>query len=276
MNSPHGIQLRDYQEAAIDHLYQYFSVNKGNPIVALPTGTGKSIVLGEFIRGACIKYPDTRVMMLTHVKELIEQNMGALLNLWPTAPAGIYSAGLKKRVIADVTFAGIQSVHKKPDIFGHVDLVVIDECHLVSPKSTTMYRKFLKGLRERNEYLKVVGFSATPFRLGQGMLTDTDKGLFDDVAFDLTDRNSFNWLIEQGWLAPLVPRRTAAQLDVEGVKTSGGEFILKQLQEHVDRDEITIQALRETVTLAEERDHWLIFASGIEHAEQVKGAEHTH
>jgi DNA repair protein RadD len=263
------IVLRDYQEACLDHIFKYFETNSGNPIAALPTGTGKSVIIGEFIKRACIGYPNTRVLMLTHVKELIGQNLKALLEVWPTAPAGVYSAGLKRKEHRPpVIMAGIQSVHRKSDIFGRVDLVLIDECHLVNPKNTTMYQKFLDGLRDINPKLKVIGFSATPFRLGQGMLTDADA-LFTDICFDLTSRDAFNWLIAQGWISRLIPKQPQMQLDITGVKISGGEFVLSDLQDKVDREAITIAALKETVALAADRKHWLIFASGIEHAKHI-------
>jgi DNA repair protein RadD len=266
------IVLRDYQEAALDHLYQYFTKHTGHPVVALPTGTGKSVIIGEFVRRALFWYPTTRILMLTHVKELIEQNMKALLKLWPTAPAGIYSAGLnRKEHRHNIIFAGIQSTYKKPSLFGHVDLILIDECHLVSPRGESMYGKLISKLTTKNPQLKVIGFSATPYRMKHGMLTD-DDGIFTDIAFDLTGRKAFNWLIAQGWISPLVPRQTDEELDVSGVRMSGGEFILKDLQEHVDHEEITTRALAETVRLASGRNRWLIFASGITHSEHVAEA----
>ncbi|MGW8180226.1 MAG: DEAD/DEAH box helicase, partial [bacterium] len=270
------IVLRDYQEASLDHLFRYFQENNGHPVLALPTGTGKSIIIGEFVRRALYWYPTTRILMLTHVKELIAQNVKALLNLWPTAPAGIYSAGLQRREHGySITFAGIQSVYKKAKLFGHIDLVLIDECHLVSPRAESMYGVMLAKLTAINPALKVVGFSATPYRMKHGMLTD-DDGIFTDVAFDLTGRNAFNWLIAQGWVAPLIPRQTEEELDVSGVRMSGGEFILKDLQEHVDHAEITARALAETTRLAAGRGRWLVFASGIEHSEHVAEALRTH
>lgn len=260
---------RDYQDASIFSIFDYFKHNTGNPLVALPTGTGKSYVIAEFNRRVFELYPDTKVMMLTHVHELITQNFDTLMNVWPTAPAGIYSAGIGRRDVGNsITYAGIQSVHRKPELFGHIDLIEIDEAHLVSPKSATMYRKFIDALREINPMLKVIGFTATAFRLGQGMLTD-DDGLFDDVCFDLTERDSFNWMIAQGWIAPLIPKKTDEQLDISGVRMSGGEFILSDLQNYVDQDRITIAALAEANMLAVNRNHWLVFASGIEHAEHV-------
>lgn len=263
------MKLRDYQEGAVHSIFDYFSQSTGNPIVAMPTGTGKSVVISDFTKRACITYPGTQVMMLTHVKELIEQNYKNLIKHWPTAPAGVYSAGLgRKEHKPPIVFAGIQSVYRKPQLFGRVDLVLVDECHLVSPKGTTMYRGFLDELRAVNPYLKVVGFSATPFRMGQGMLTD-DDALFTDVCFDMTSREAFNWLIAQGWLSRLVPKQTTAELDITGVRMSGGEFVLADLQDKVDKDAVTIAALKETVALASERRHWLIFASGVQHSEHV-------
>ena len=125
------MKLRDYQLQARDAIYQYFiNGNKGNPLVAMPTGTGKSLVIADFIKSACIQYMNTKVLMLTHVKELIVQNMKTLINIWPTAPAGIYSAGLKqKNANYQITYGGIQSCHKVPEIFGHIDLIIIDEIH---------------------------------------------------------------------------------------------------------------------------------------------------
>ena len=260
---------RDYQDACIFAIFDYFKHNKGNPVAALPTGTGKSFIIAEFNRQVFELYPDTKVMMLTHVHELITQNFDTLMNIWPTAPAGIYSAGVGRRDVGNsITYAGIQSVHRKPELFGHIDLIEIDEAHLVSPKSATMYRKFIDALRVINPQLKVIGFTATAFRLGQGMLTDED-GLFDDICFDLTERDSFNWMIAQGWISPLIPKHTDMQLDVSGVRMSGGEYILKELQEHVDQYTITMSALDETYRLANDRKHWLVFASGIEHAEHI-------
>ena len=93
------LSLRSYQRAAIDALYDYFGGNAGNPLVVMPTGTGKSVVIGGFIREAIAAYADTRVLALTHVKELTSQNFQALLRAWPEAPAGIYSAGLSRRDI---------------------------------------------------------------------------------------------------------------------------------------------------------------------------------
>ncbi len=160
--------------------------------------------------------------MATHVKELIEQNYKTLLRIWPAAPAGIYSAGLDRKDVGfPITYAGIGSIHKKAHVFQKVDILLIDEAHLLSPKSSTMYRKFIEKLKEFNPYLIVVGLTATPFRLGQGMLTN-EGGLFTHFCYDITGIDAFNRLINEGYLATLVPLRTKSELDVDGLHINQG------------------------------------------------------
>ena len=262
--------LRPYQELAVQAPFEYFTKKRGNPILALPTGSGKSVIIAEFVKRALKIYPMTRVLMLTHVKELIEQNFIKLLTLWPTAPAGIYSAGIGRRDVGfPITFAGIASVARKPELFGRIDLVIIDECHLVSHKEETMYVSFIDALMKANPYLKVIGLTATPYRLGLGLLTEGD--VFTDICYDLTTREAFNKLIEDGYLCKLVPRHTRAELDVSDVKKQGGEFIQKDLQQAVDKASLTEAAINECLEVASERKHWLVFATGIEHAHHIAG-----
>jgi DNA repair protein RadD len=259
---------RDYQAAAVASLFAYFSSGKrGNPLIALPTGTGKSIIIADFIQQVLVSYPTTRVMMLTHVRELIEQNHSKLLTLWPLAPAGIYSAGLNRKDRGyPILFGGVSTVAKAdPAIFGRIDLLLIDECHLVSPKDETMYRKVIESLSTINPALKVVGLTATPYRLGHGMLV-APGGLFTDTCFDLTGIVAFNWLLSEGYLSRLIPKQPARELDLTGVHIQGGDYKQNELQAAVDKDEITFAAVREIIEHGAQRHHWLVFASGVEHA----------
>jgi DNA repair protein RadD len=270
-NGSTNIVLRDYQNAAIQLTFDFFARHhEGNPLIAIPTGTGKSLVIADFLRKAHQTYPTTRSMVLTHVKELIVQNFQALMSVWPQAPAGIYSAGVGRRDTGNpITFAGIQSVYKKADIFQHIDLLFVDEAHLVDSKRDTMYQQFVNGLKEINPHLRVIGTTATAYRLGRGMLLEDDGGLFTHIGFDLTDRKGFNWLLQEGWLSPIIPKRPNMLIDVDGVPMSKGDFQQGALQIRVDKQSVTEAAIRETVQLAYDRHHWLIFATGIEHAENV-------
>ena len=259
------MKLREYQVEAIRAVYDYFLRNTGNPLIAMPTGTGKSLVIAGLVQSAMWNWPNQRILILSHVKELLAQNHDKLLTLWPAAPVGIYSAGLgKKQTTKAITMAGIGSIAKKAEIFRHIDLIIIDEAHMVSDAEDTLYRTFIKDLKVINPNLKVIGLTATAWRLGTGKLTD--NGVFTDICFNITGLQAFNRLIAEGYLAPLIPRQTKQMLDVDGVHSRAGEFVASELQIAVDKLEVTQAALKEVLECAGGRNHWLIFASGVEHA----------
>ena len=267
-------ESRYYQDEAEYSIFEYFESKEGNPIVAMPTGTGKSVVIAKFLKKAFSRWPSMRVMMLTHVKELIEQNGKKLLSVWPTAPMGVYSAGLNERSNAlPIVFGGIQSV--APAIirgvdFGYRDLVIIDECHLLSQKDTGQYQVALTELKRINPQLKVIGFSATPYRLKQGLLTE--GGFFTDICYDITGYEAFNKLIAEGYMSPLISKRTSMKIDFSGVDIVGGEFNSKQVEEILDDDKVIYDAVKETVEYGYDRRAWLAFTSGTESAENIAQA----
>jgi DNA repair protein RadD len=262
------MQPRWYQTAGVEALWDYFRTKDGNPVLAYPTGTGKSVVIALIVEKALKEFPRTRIVKLTHVKELIQQNFDKLMEVWPLAPAGICSAGLGRRDVSyPVTYAGIGTVAKRPEVFGHIDLVIIDEAHRLSPKENTGYRKFIAALLQVNPHLRVIGLTATPYRLGQGSLTD--DGLFTDVCYDLTGYEAFNRLLAEGYLCPLVPRRPNREIDVSSVRITAGDFNEHDLQLASDREEITRHAVDEIMAQGSDRGHWLIFTSGVEHANHV-------
>lgn len=259
---------RPYQRDAIESVFTYYrNGNQGNPIIAMPTGTGKSIVIALLIQKIFQKYADQRVLTVTHVKELIKQNFGKLTDVWPTVPGGVYSAGLKRKDEGfPITFGGVQSMYRKPELFGHVDLMFIDECHLVSPNQDTMYGSLIKGLREVNPHMRVIGLSATPYRTQNGMLTDGP--IFTDLCFDNTHLSAFNELIRQGYLCKLRPVPTGEQINTEGLHTRAGEFIQKEVEAKVSGD-VTYRIADEIVARGATRNRWLVYAVSIEHAERL-------
>jgi DNA repair protein RadD len=263
------IQLRYYQQEALDALYNFFLTHQtGNPLIGLPTGTGKSVLPAAFIQGVMRQWPNQRFLMTTHVKELVAQNADELLGLWPEAPLGIYSAGLKQKDTAHpIIFGSIQSMIKHPDWFGHRDIAFVDEAHLVSAEESSQYQTFFAFMKLINPNLKIIGMSATLYRMGMGMITE--NGLFTDVVYDKTNLAGFNELLAQGYMAPLIPLRTKTELDVSDVSVVKGEFVSTQLQGAVDKAEITFNALKEMCHAGQNRKSWLIFASGIEHAEHI-------
>lgn len=262
------MKLRNYQNDAVNSIFGYFDNYTGNPVVAMPTGTGKSLVIADFIRRALHMFPNTRLQVLTHVKELITQNVGKLEALWPHAPIGVYSAGLGiKESNMPITFGGIASVIKIAESFGHIDLLLIDECHLLNPNADTMYATYIAILKAKNPFLKVIGFSATPWRMGQGLITD--GGVFTDICMDQTGIQAFNWFIQEGYLIKLIPRPTSVVIDLTGVGTSNGDYTPGQLQKASDQHHITKAALQEVCYYGANRKKWLIFCAGLEHAEHT-------
>lgn len=268
------MKLRQYQRDAIDSIYDWFRNHKtGNPAIVMPTGSGKSWVIAGFCQDALSQWPETRILMLTHQKELIEQNAEKLRLIWRNAPLGVYSASVGSRVMGEqITFAGIQSVHKKADELGHVDLIFIDECHLLNNAKQGMYRNLISELMAINPDLRIVGLTATPWRLGQGDITEGEESIFSD----LLDAVTIEELIHNGHLAPLRSKLTKTQIDTSQVKKRGGEYIEKDLQAAVDQPMVTEQAVSECVNLAGDRRSWLFFCTGVDHAHHVADCIRSH
>ena len=259
------MNLRSYQRAAIDMLYTWFERHEaGNPCVVMPTGSGKSIVIAELCRDALQQWPETRVLMLTHQKELIEQNAEKLRTLWPDAPLGIYSASIGRRQLDQITFAGIQSVRSRAKDIGHVDIAIIDECHLVSHANVGSYRRLLDDLLAINPALRVIGLTATPYRLGHGLITDA-PALFDD----LIEPTDVRELIKAGHLAPLKSKHTELTYDTAGIHKRGGDFIESELSERVNTTAQNVSVVEEIILRGRDRKTWLIFCAGVDHAYAV-------
>jgi DNA repair protein RadD len=262
-----NVELRDYQQRTIDDLYQWFKVNpKGHPCLVLPTGSGKSHIVAALCKDALQSWPETQILMLTHQKELIEQNAEKMLQHWEDAPLGIYSAGIGKKQLGEpITFAGIQSLKNRIDEMGYVDLVIVDECHLISHKEEGGYRNLLGRLIEINPKIRIIGLTATPFRLGHGLITEGDA-LFDA----LIEPTSIEELIHKGYLSPLRSKFTRHRLNTDGVHKRGGEFVEKELQLAVDNQQLNASIVTEVIERAGERRSWLFFCTGIDHATHIR------
>jgi DNA repair protein RadD len=267
------ILLRPYQDDGVDSVYGHFSERDDNPLVVVPTGGGKSPMLGKFIKGAIEQYPETRIVVLSHVAELVEQSYKTLLRIWPGAPASICSAGLgKKDLKGQIVFASIQSIYKHAYKLQRVDLIIVDEAQLIPPSGDGMYRKFLNELQQINPYVKAVGFTATPYRTSSGLLTDGDNPFFSSICYEI----GIGELIEQGYLCPPVSKAMTTKFDTSKVATRGGEFVPGALAEAVDRDALTAAAVEEVVAYGQDRKGWLAFGCSIEHAHHIRDAIRLH
>jgi len=264
-------QLRPYQHDAVESVFAYWARGgPGSPLVEMPTGSGKSLTMASVTRRIAQDY-GARVLVLAHRKELLAQDANAIRALWPDAPVGIWSAGLGSRQVRQVTVAGVQSVWRKADALGRVDVVIVDEAHLINTDESTTYARLLADLRAINPDLRLVGFTATPYRVGQGMLTDGDGALFDCIAY----KTSIRGLISEGYLSPLVPpTRALVQVDTSQARTIAGEWALADLEMAADLDAVNDAVASDVADaiLAGGRTSALVFGVSVAHATHLEQA----
>lgn len=256
--------LRDYQSEAVNAAWQWLCTQAGNPVIVLPTGSGKSLVIAQLASDAVNRYGG-RVLILQHRKELIRQNADKLRRMAPDLDIGIYSAGLKSRdTEADVVLAGIQSAYKHAFDFGQRNLVIIDENHLVPFDGEGIYRKFLADLRTANERLRVVGTTATPYRLDCGPVCRPDA-IFQKVCYSA----SIQRLIADEYLSNLTTQPAENTADTSGLRLRGGEFIAAECEGLFNQHDRVEAACAEIVFATRDRRSVLVFCSGVAHARHV-------
>jgi DNA repair protein RadD len=258
------ISLRPYQEAAIDAVYAHLSAREDNPCVVIPTGGGKGVIVGRFCADVVQRW-NGRILVLTHVKELVDQNATQAGRFLSPLLVGVHSAGLKRRdVDHPVIVAGIQSVYQKACDLGRFDVVLIDEAHLIPPDGEGMYQTFLADARGLNPHLRVVGLTATPFRLRDGSICAPDN-ILNTVCYEVGVKE----LIRDGFLSPLVSKAGKAKADTARLHVRGGEFVADEVEQLMDADDLVASACAEIAEQTRDRKACLIFAAGVQHAEHV-------
>ena len=255
------INLRPYQREAIQSIFTFFKQKRGKrPLVQAPTGSGKSYMIAGFCNEVNRRWPSQKILIISHVKEILEQDYKALKNLLPTADLGLYSAGLKKKKIRNITIAGIHSIYNKPDLFKQFDIIIVDEAHTIPPGKNSMYKQFFNAVKK-----PIIGFTATPFRLGAGYLHIGEDSFFDDVIFNI----SYKKLQDLGHLCQLSTKGTKKKLDAKGIKKQAGDYVVKELSMAFDREAITKEICQELTIYKDLRKKWLVFAIDIEHCEHI-------
>jgi len=239
-----------------DHLYVdgHFVVHHNS---------GKTPVMATICDDAVRRW-DGRVLVLAHVKELLEQTAGTLSAMAPQLDVGVYSAGLRRRDTEhSVIIAGIQSVYRRAgELFGErpFDIILIDESHLIPPEGEGMYRAFLADAKVINPHVRTVGLTATPFRMTSGPICRPDHFL-NSICYEISVKE----LIRDGYLCPLRTKAGIVRADTANLHVRGGEFIAGEVEELMDRDALVRAACDEIVQQTADRQSVLIFASGIQH-----------
>jgi len=267
--------LRPYQQEAVDATLKHFRKSNEAAVIVLPTGAGKSLVIAELARLARRK-----ILVLTHVKELVEQNHAKYQSYG--LRGGIFSAGLKRRESQhQVTFASVQSVSANLGQFQHeYSLIIIDECHRVSGEDTSQYQRIIEQLREKNPALKVLGLTATPYRLGMGWIyryhyrgfvrgTDEEQAKpFRHCIYELP----LSYMIRRGYLTqPELVDAAVAQYDFSALaQNSFGEYAEKEVNQLLSKHQrVTRAIIEQVVELAAKRQAVMIFAATVDHAQEI-------
>lgn len=270
-----GISLRPYQRNCIDAVTEYLYEQPGHPVFCLPTAAGKTIIFSAMFKEWMASWPTTRVCILAHRQELLEQTEKKFLGapgkpgVWPGAPISVYSAGLRRRETDQaILIAGIQSVYRRAAELPPFDVVLIDECHLVPFEDSAMYRRFLQDVQIRNPKVRFIGCTATDYRLDGGPIAGHEKALFSDVCFQANIQE----LIRDGYLCNLVSRSTKNKMDTKGIRKRGFDFSQKDLEDRFNENIIVEAAVEELMHLAADRNSILAFACGVDHAYNIAKA----
>lgn len=237
------LTLRPYQSEAIEALNRHLSEKPNNPCVVIPTGGGKSFIMAESIRRWKESYPPFRCIVLAHRKELVEQNSNEFIGLVGDGEVGIFSSGLKSHdTEKTITFAAIDSVYNKAGWFKPFDAIVVDEAHRIPVKGEGKYRTFIDECRHFNPNIRVIGFTATPFRLGSGPVCHKDY-ILNEIAYEANVGD----LIREGYLCPLRSKVSVHEPDLSKVKKSGGDYNGKALSEAVRGGDLVSRAVEDAM-----------------------------
>ncbi|MGO2161996.1 MAG: DEAD/DEAH box helicase [Vibrio toranzoniae] len=266
--------LRPYQADSVKSVIHYFRKHQTPAVLVLPTGAGKSLVIAELARLA-----KGRVLVLAHVKELVEQNHEKYEGYG--LKGSIFSAGLgRKETDQQVVFASVQSVVRNLDSFSNqFSLLVIDECHRVPDEKNSSYQKVITHLRENNSGIKVLGLTATPYRLGmgwiyqyhtRGQVRSDEPRFFRDCIFELPIR----YLLDEGFLTPArMIDAPVLSYDFSQLKpVSTGRYKEAELDMVIEQSKrATPQIVDQIIHLAQDKLGIMVFAATVRHAQEILG-----
>ena len=220
------MELRTYQQSSLDGTLGWLKTKITHPLIVLPTGSGKTIVFAHLIKTLYKQDPSQRFLIIAHRQELISQAKEKILNVWPNAPCGILSANLKQfNNTASIIIASRDTLASQTRLYKSlpVDYIIIDEAHHVSLDHNSRYRKIINHFEEIGSP-KVIGVTATPYRMGQGYIYGTKADFFGGVSHSV----SIPELIKQQYLCRLSAFAVAKEAIIDAskarLKFKGGDY----------------------------------------------------
>lgn len=253
------MKLRDYQKECI--LESRKAVRKGlrRGLVALPTGTGKTVVFSHYP-----KIFEGRMLVLAHREELLDQAARTIKRVNPRLRVEVDQADRLASTKSDVVVASVQTLRRDsrlarywPDFFS---VVVVDEAHHTpapsylkilhyfglapDPKGAPTTREglsdYFQAFRPAKSAPALFGYTATPSRTdNQGL-----EYIYDDMVFSRTMPE----MMTEGWLCPIHGIQVQTAEDISDVKTTAGDFNVGQLGEAVNtpsRNRLAVKAYRD-------------------------------
>ena len=264
--------LRPYQQAAHDAAIDWISHCLDPCLLEVATGGGKALIVAALAH-TIHSMSGKKILCIAPSSELVEQNYEKYRALG--VPASIFSASLgKKDMSHNVVFGTPQTVANQVRKFGkQFSCVIVDEAQGVTP--TLM--KIVDHMRNQNPKLRVVGMTATPYRLGSGYIyanhyrhggmDEAIDPFFHTLVYDVGGRE----LIDAGYLTPPVFESTCDHYDTSGLtKNSMGQWSATSVDEaFVGRGLKTSGIIADVVAQSRYRKGVMIFASTVQHAKEI-------
>lgn len=264
---------------------------KKKPFILLQaaTGAGKTIFFSILIQRLLKEFPHLRICVLVHREILVRQNAEKMLGVWPEAPIGIACSSASKDVDvrAPVVFGSVQTLANRVGEIPPFHLVIIDECHRLPPKTIdSQYKTFLDAMLSYYPSLRVLGLTASPWRLNHGPIygknhkrkSDSECGnWFDELDYELSIRDLQKIDPEDSQSPYLVSMRVWVEdrglsLELERVKTTAGEFNQADLSELMRGGKHVATAVEKYLEYRGKfghRSRCAVFAVDISHAEEL-------
>lgn len=243
------VQLRDYQERAIEGVRDSFRLGHKRTLLVSPTGSGKTLMFSYISAGMARN--NKRIVIIAHRRELLKQISKALKNVG--VRHAVLASGTLGLPRANVVVASVFTLARRLAKFPEPDLIIGDEAHHFTPDST--WGKVVKAFPNA----RVLGVTATPERLdGKGLGL-----LFDDMVMGPTVAE----LTEQGFLSP-AEVYAPSKPDLSRARTRMGDYATKDLEDTMDKPSITGSAVAHYTKLAAGR-RAVAFCVSVKHAKDV-------
>lgn len=250
------MELRDYQLDLVGNVWDLL-FKKSNILVVAPPGIGKTECFIAICDKAVQSKKDIKILILLNKVMLVEQTARRINKVIPNV--GVFCATLKKTELFNVTVASIQSINKID--MCKINLVILDECHNVSADEATHYGSFLKKIA--HEKLKVIGFTATPYR--NSCVMYGEGKMFDKVDHQIEIAN----MIAQGWLVPPRMKASDKEFKTDNLKIVGGDYDNKQISELTENNESAMSQVEDAIPKLIGRKKIAWACATINHAEII-------